>query len=367
MKSSFSLVNTKRFLTVLVVAYFIFPAAASHFVFEGKFYIYSPSQSAGDVYSALTGIFMLLWVHLLIPKTSLRYSRLVDEIATSRIFRGLYIFFFIYIILLGCYGLMLRMGGASRDELLDGMDNFLLPGMSYLLLSAAVVSVAAHSHRRLLAMVVGCVIVDMIFNGKIFSFLAAGMIFFRMDYVDLPAKTRNRIWAFVLIMGPLLLFIIGLSRISLAGASLELDLLAVLYTFASEFLGVEASAGWALDYYNSGQSAPLLTFAASLQDSYIAEIGHGLALSPVAFFLGNFGEYGVLLLVVSMLVLAFLARAARPAFTWVIFLIIALNFQHFMRHGFNVFIIKIVTQAAFFYIVAELASSRTLRTALAKK
>lgn len=366
MNSTFNLVNTKRFFTVLILAYFLFPALTSHFVFEGAFYIYSPSQSEGDLYSAIIGVFMLVWVHLLFPKTPLRYSRLVDDIATSRIFQLMYGIFFAYLIALALFGLRLRMGGASREELLDGMDNFLLPGLSYLLLSAAVASVAARTNLRLIALVIACVIVDMIFNGKIFSFLAAAMIFFRMDYAGVSRKTSNKVWRIVLLVAPAILFIIGLSRVSLSGASLELDVLTLLYTLASEFLGVEASVGWAIDYHNSGQSAALLEYAASLQDSYIREVGHGLALSPVAFFVGLFGEVGVGLLIVSMLLLAWFTRVTRPAFTWIIFLIFALNFQHFMRHGFNVFVVKIVTQACFFYLVAEIASSRTWRNTLAK-
>lgn len=361
MNDSFHLLNTKRFFIVLILAYFILPALTSHFIFEGNFYIYSESQDSGDLYSALIGVFMLLWVGIFFPKKALRYIGLVDEIATSRLFRWIYNLFMVYLLLLTLYGLKLRMGGSSREELLDGMDNFLLPGMSYLLLGAAVVSVASRSWVRLTVFVVACVIVDMTFNGKIFSFLAAATIFFRMDYAGVSRKISNRVWKIVLVVGPLLLFIIGLSRIVLSGASLEFGLLTIIYTFASEFLGVEASVGWAIDYYNSGQSASLLAFASSFQDSYISEVGHGLALSPVAFFVGNFGPVGVLFMIVSMLFLAWFTRMTRAAFTWVIFLIFALNFQHFMRHGFNVFIVKIITQALFFYMVVEVTHSPAIR------
>ena len=354
MQNRFYLHNTKRFFSLLVLAYFIFPSIASHFVFEGKFYIYSETQPLGDLYSFGIGIFLLGWIRWCVPTGPLYRNKLVEQIGQSRIFFWLYLGFHLYMLLLAMYGMRLRMSGASREDLLSGVDTFLVPGMSYLLLSASVATVAARSHWRLVCLMAMCLVIDLIFNGKIFTFLAAAIFFFRLDLLDISDKLRKRIWKGVFIVAPGLLLVTGVMRMSLGGGSLEFDLISMLYTFASEFLGVQASVAWAVDFFNSGQATTFSTYAVDLMNSYIGEVGHGLALSPVGYFVGYFGQLGLVWMVLAMFLLAIYIRVANSLISWVVFLILALNFQHFMRHGFDIFMVKVLTQSAFFCIVVQI-------------
>jgi len=353
-QNTFYLHNTKRFFSLLVVAYFIFPSIASHFIFEGKFYIYSDAQDLGDLYSFVGGVFLLAWIHWCIPSGPMYRNKLVEQVGRSRIFHWLYIGFYIYLIMLALYGIRLRMSGASREDLLNGVDNFLVPGMSYLLLGASVATVAAKSNWRIVCLMASCVIIDMIFNGKIFTFLAAAIFFFRLDLLDISEKRRKRIWKGVFIVAPTLLLMTGLMRMSLGGGSLEFDLLSMLYTFASEFLGVQASVGWAVQFFESGQATTFSTYAVDLFNSYFNEVGHGLALSPVGYFVGYFGQWGLLWMALTMFALALYVRMANSLISWVVFLIIALNFQHFMRHGVDIFLVKVLSQSVFFCMVIQI-------------
>ena len=75
----------------------------------------------------------------------------------------------------------------------------------------------------------------------------------------------------------------GFMRISLAGDDLSKDMLGFAYLFGSEFLGVQASIGWAMEYFSEGYPASFWAFGATLQDFYKSSVGHGLATSPGAF------------------------------------------------------------------------------------
>lgn len=141
-----------------------------------------------------------------------------------------------------------------------------------------------------------------------------------------------------------MLFITGLGRTSLGQGDLDASLLGIVYLFGSEFLGVQASIGWAMDYYASSYPLSFWNFGSTLENFYIASVGHGLATSPGAYLQANFGNTGPAAAIIACLIGLVLFRLSVRWLGLVAYLIIAINFQHFLRHGLDVFIVKIISQ-----------------------
>jgi hypothetical protein len=347
----FSLTTTKTFFLILVVLYFIVPSIISQYVFDNVFYIYSEYQQTGNKLSLIFGVFLIAWVLFLLPKNVSRNNPIIERISRSRLFEFSYYLFIGYLVLLACYGVHLRMGGAGRSELLDGVDHFLLPGMSFFVINCAVHCIQAKGKIKFVTLVVLCFVVDAIFNGKIFSFLAVGLIFFYLDYINADKRVTRRVLLYTLLLSFLMIVFIGLSRTFLSGGDVGTDVLSIVYLTGSEFLGVQASVGWAVSYFMNSSPTDLFTFGATLQNSYRDSVGHGLATSPVAYFVGNFGNWALPVGFAVLGILAMIIRVSRTYLSWVIFVILILNFQHFLRHGFDVFSEKLITQLFYFYLL----------------
>ena len=143
-------------------------------------------------------------------------------------------------------------------------------------------------------------------------------------------------------------------RISLAGDDLSKDMLRFAYLFGSEFLGVQASIGWAMEYFSEGYPASFWAFGATLQDFYKSSVGHGLATSPGAFLRRISAVRGYFFSIVSCAIMAMLFRICIRVVGWIVYLILAINFQHFLRHGIDVFLGKVIFQMIFVFLLAEL-------------
>jgi hypothetical protein len=352
----FSLFATKNYLILLTSAYFFLSSAIAHYLFGDVFYIYSIAQPMGDVLSVVFGLIVVGWIYLVFPRSISKTNPLIIRISKLHICP---ISYWIYLSYLGAailYGLSLRMHGAGRLDLLSGEDNFLLPGLGYILTCCGIHCIRSRSSRPLTYFVLLSLFTDAVFGGKIFSFIAVGLVFMRLDYLNLPAHKIRRIFIFVCCLGIVLITLTSVSRTLMAGESLKSGLLPEVYLAAEEFMGVQASTGWAVSYYADHLPSDLVHFVYTLQDYYIASVGHGLGVSPTAWFVGNFGNWGILVGTGSLLGVAALLRWARRYLSWIVILILSLNYQHFLRHGFNIFLQKFIAQIVFFVILDQMAA-----------
>jgi len=344
---------TRILFVGLIFLYFVLPVAISEFIFDNTFYIYSSFQSHANAYSLIYGLLFGLFIIILFKASpSLAYKKVTIRLKKWRGARFAYYAMVIYSIVLLLYGMKLRLLGSSREDLLSGMDDFLLPGMSMLLLFASVFAVCNANRAQFYGLFALFLAIDVTFNGKIFSFLALILFFARIDYIRPSRRAIIQAFTFWFGFGLILLFLSGLTRISLAGDDLNVNAAGIAYLFGSEFLGVQASIGWGMDYFNHGQPFALWNFGSILQEFYITNVGHGLATSPGAFFQANFGVGGPFVALLACLIGLVVFRASARWIGFVAYLIIAINFQHFLRHGIDVFLVKILSQMIFAILVA---------------
>lgn len=346
---------TRALFIILLFFYFIIPAVISSLVFNNEFYIYSRLQSSANSYSIAYGILFSLFVYVIF-KSSLG---LAQKKATLRLvkWRGTSFSYYVmmaYSLVLILYGFELRSLGASREDLLGGIDAFLLPGMSLILLFASLFAVTKATRLQFYSLFALFLLIDIAFNGKIFSFLALVLFFVRLDLTHPSRRAIIRAFAFWAALGLLMLLLTGLMRISLAGDDLNFNAIGIAYLFGSEFLGVQASIGWGMDYFAQGYPIALWNFGSALQEFYITSVGHGLATSPGAFLQANFGDLGPIVAVFGCLLGLIVFRFSARSLGLVVYLIVAINFQHFLRHGLDVFMLKLLSQMIVAILVAIL-------------
>ncbi|HEY6529178.1 MAG TPA: hypothetical protein VIZ65_10825 [Cellvibrionaceae bacterium] len=349
---------TRALLILLLILYFWVPALVSALIFDNEFYIYSNSQENANILSYIYGAIFISWSYLLFRPTKGFLSNRAAAKLTN--WKGLPIAYFTmltYGLALLVQGQRIRGTGATREELLDGMDDFLLPGMGLLLLLTSVYCVARATRLQFYGMFLIFLLIDITYNGKIFSFLALILFFMRLDYFRPPTNLIIKAFLFWGLLGLSMLLFSGLMRLSLAGDDLSTDMIGVAYLFGSEFLGVQASIGWAMEYFAEGYPMSFWAFGATLQDFYKSSVGHGLATSPGAFFEANFGNAGPFLAIFGSAITLMLFQISVRVLGWIVYLIVAINFQHFLRHGIDVFLGKVIFQMIFAILVAGLTGS----------
>ena len=348
---------SRTLLILLVFVYFIVPVPVSEFIFENEFYIYSNLQTIANRLSLVYGGLFTVWVYLLFKPTR---TYLSNGAATRLVnwpgMRVAYFGMIVYSVLLILYGQQLRTSGASREDLLGGMDEFLLPGMSLLLLGSSIFAVSKANRWQFYSLFFIFLLIDVTYNGKIFSFIALILFFVRIDCADSTTRTIIKAFAFWAVFGVSMLLLSGLTRISLAGDDLTINAIGIAYLFGSEFLGVQASIGWGVDYFAKGYPQTFWTFGATLEQFYKSSVGHGLATSPGAFFEANFGSGGPFMAILACGISLMVFRLSARSLGWVAYLVVAINFQHFLRHGIDVFMSKVISQMIFAIIIAKLAS-----------
>ena len=354
---------SRALLVLLLIFYFIIPVPVSEIIFKNDFYIYSKLQDKANTLSLLYGAIFIFWVCLLFRQKKPSLNCLASTRLVS--WMGLRVAYFamlVYALMVFFYGQKLRVMGASRADLLDGMDNFLFPGMGLLLMLASVFCVAKASRLQFYSIFLTFLLVDMTYNGKIFSFLAMILFFLRLDYINPSRKTILKAFGLWGALGVLILFFSGLMRMTLAGDDLNSDVVGVAYLFGSEFLGVQASIGWAMEYFLQSYTTTFWAFGSTLQDFYISSVGHGLATSPAAFFEANFGSAGPFVAIFGCCMALIFFRISERVLGWVAYLIVAINFQHFLRHGIDVFLGKVIFQMIFAIVIAALATGHFKRS-----
>lgn len=345
-----SLKATRFVLLAITIAYFFVPVVVYPLVGD-DFYVYSSRQSQTIGMTVIFGIATSLFV--LGVTRSGRAPPVPGETLLYQL-GGVYYITLAHATGLAIYGAYLRGQGLDRFELLEAQTALLFPGFGPICLLGCVHAIFSATWRKLLLLTLVFVLTDIMFMGKIFTFIAAGALAVRWDR---SGRDFRLLHAIVFVFAGALFVA---SVYALRALSGDQSVLIDFYTFFSEFIGVQASVGWAMQFYGSTASAggaSLFNFVLTLDEYYYDIVGHGLALSPVAYFYGLFGPLW-LPLAASYLLLAYVwFRVAWASLGYVALFLLAYNYQHLMRHGVDIFTMKVLTQTLFLVFVLKLIPS----------
>lgn len=319
--------------------YFVLPIGIQYIVGE-SFYIYSSYQFQ------VTGITLSFFGGLILFIAFLRagvkkypYTRSIPPDKYS--FKIFFYINMIYLIIIVVRGILFRMQGATREYLLEYISAQLIPGYGYLLLLAGIAIIYLKNDKLLYYFVAVCLIVDLIYQGKIFSTNAVMVAMFYLD--DKKVKISFKKLLVIGASGFGFLFIIFAIRAIGSGDNPLMS----IYSLFSEFMGVNATIGWGYDYYKSNMPMVLSGFDLILQDFYIRTSGHGLALSPAAYFVGNFGDKCLFVSAFYLIAIYCFYRITSMVIGRFALFVFMYDFIHLLRHGPNLFLSKSITHILF--------------------
>ncbi|WP_313187908.1 hypothetical protein [Sphingobacterium siyangense] len=316
--------------------YFILPLVLQSFV-GPEFYIFSKEQN--NVYFENITFYLLLVVFLFVLSSSMIHSPWVVNRPTTTVNYFIIAITFIYLIFVFGKGLILSRNGVPREELLEIISSQLVPGFGYLLLACFFSIIRLRKSYLLVAFGLLALSLDVVYQGKIFVTNALMLTMFFLDNNRIKL-TFFRVVSFVLIGFGFLAFIFILRSFSAGENNAAIG----VYTYFSEFMGVNATSGWAKEYAANGGAHGFFNFDPILQKFYIGSVGHGLAISPVAYFIGNFGDYFYLIIFIYFLVLFLIFYFSSYILGRFCFFILVYNFIHLLRHGPDIFLYKCFLQ-----------------------
>lgn len=354
--SDYSYKYSITIITLFSALYFIIPYLLEPFVGD-DFYVYSHYQSETFIYSLFCFISLIFCTYIVTQKaehfTNIACPR--PSLQTCKIIFWLNFIYLIKIILIGILA-----NGADRITLLGLISKQLFPGYGYILLLVLISIIHIKRDKYLFLFFSTCVIIDILYHGKIFSTYALMLTMFYLD--DKKIKLTIRRLLLIGVLGITFLFSIFIIRAITSGSGFILN----IYSFFSEFIGVNATIGWGYEYTENNLPPSFTEYDSVLQNYYIQEVGHGLALSPVAYFLGNFGHkfsffigwtlYILLLLIIYSITIRFIGRYAL--------LILLYNFIHLLRHGPDIFLSNSITQSIFLIAILIAFSSINKKSVL---
>jgi hypothetical protein len=319
--------------------YLILPIGIQYFI-GANFYLYSNSQHLQNFASIFSYIILCFFVFLATKSlNSMTHKNTAKNTPDFSIF--VYINYLLVLNII-VTGLILRINGAGRMELVEALHADLFPGYSLILLAAVLSSILRKNSFHLGAFTVLSIAIDFIYMGKLYSFISFMAWVF---YLDINQVKITYSKAFILaILGFGFLFAIFFSRSFVTDG--EISIISA-YSIFSEFLGVNASIGWAAEYSNNSLPIQLNDFSTALEPTFIAQVGHGLALSFPAYFIGNFGVYWVPFMLLYFLIVFISIYLANKNLGPILIFVILYNYQHLMRHGPDIFIYKILFQIVF--------------------
>lgn len=333
-QKNYSYNYSRALLSGLAFLYLVLPLAFPY-LSGSDFYIYSNEQ-LNIIHISLFSFFLAFIFAEAIFRIRFNSRKLcvTNSISDTSIF--IYVSYVLMILIIFS-GLQLRAAGLGRMELVEAIHAASIPGYGLILLLAGL-SIALNSKtKHLIIFIIFSMIIDFIYMGKIYSYMALIILFFYLDHKNVKFSLIRLMQ--ITILGLFFLLVIFTSRASASG---ELEGIFAAYTFASEFVGVNSTIGWALEYNALGLPSQFLDFGSRLEDFYISKVGHGLALAFPAYFIGNFGDYwfvGQFLYFFSIaLALLFLVKY----FGHIVMFIILFNSQHLFRHGPDIFLQKIL-------------------------
>jgi hypothetical protein len=329
-------------LAILIVfsfLYFVIPIGIQYIVGE-SFYIYSSYQFQ------VTGITLYFFggivLFIVFLKARVKINPCTRSIPPDKY--SFKIFFYInmiYLIIIVIRGISFRIQGVTREYLLEYISAQLIPGYGYLLLLAGIAVIYLKSDKLLYYFIAICLIIDLIYQGKIFSTNAVMVTMFYLDEKKLKISFKRLL--IIATCGFGFLFIIFTIRSIGNGGNALIN----IYSLFSEFMGVNATIGWGYDYYKSNMPMALSGFDLILQEFYIGISGHGLALSPAAYFVGNFGDGYLFMSPFYLIVLYFFYRISSMIIGRFALFVFMYDFIHLLRHGPNLFLAKSIAHLLF--------------------
>lgn len=243
---------------------------------------------------------------------------------------GYYIYFF-YLIFLVFLGLFLRLMGTERGVLLEILSSTFLQGMG-IVMALFYLKFIKSDKKNIITIAVMFCIIDILFMGKQYFISLITVLIFLADYHSYKIK----LFHLLIIFGAsvLFIFIINFSR----GDFSQID----LFSSLMEFRGVISSIQFASPNVSIFD---LNDFRAKVARECFDNFGYNLAFHPLMYLRSITAYTSLNIVIYSVLVFSVFKLMVRLLGAYAV-LIVALNFIHFLRHGIDLFLIKIVFQSA---------------------
>lgn len=346
-QQSYSFSYSILILIGLAFLYLVLPLVLQYLVGE-EFYIFSKYQFS--VASASAFFFLSLSAMILLLSKKVKITTYLGLSRPSdRLCKLIFLLNFAYLIIVLVRGILLRSNGISREELLNVVSSQLIPGYGYLLLITSLCIIYLKDKWYLAAFLVLAFSIDIVYQGKIFATVGLMITMFYLD----NTKYRFSVWRILMLalcgFGFLTLIFV-IRSINAEGGTPNDDLVTV-YTFFSEFMGVNATAGWGYEYFSLHLPRNLFNFDPVLQKYYLSSVGHGLAISPVGYLFGNFGNYYILAAIVYLICVFGLFYISSKIIGRYVIFVFMYNYIHLLRHGPDIFLYKCVLQIIFLTFV----------------
>jgi len=249
------------------------------------------------------------------------YGRFSENIGYN-----IYIFYLVFLLFLGFF---LRLIGTERGDLLGILSSTFIQGMGIILILFYLKFIKSNKKVIILVSILFCII-DVLFMGKQYFISLVTILIFLADCNSFKIKVLHLM--LILVVSVLFVFIINLSR----GDFSEID----LFSSLMEFRGVLSSIQFANhDISIFGLSA----FRTSVENSSVDTYGYNLAFHPLMFFRSISDSASLGIILYSTFIFFLLKLMIRTIGGYAV-LIISLNFIHFLRHGIDLFVIKIIFQ-----------------------
>jgi hypothetical protein len=316
--------------------YFILPLFLQNIVGQ-DFYIYSKYQSS--VYFENIFFYSFLLIFLILLSSKMLYKPWILNRPSKAVNYIVIFLTFFYLFIVFYHGFALNRAGLAREELLEIISSQLVPGFGYLLLGCFFSILRINKVYLLAAFAALALSLDVAYQGKIFVTNALMLTMFFLDNRKVKL-TIFRAIGFAAIGFGFMAFIFLLRSFHAGEGNAAVG----VYTYFSEFMGVNASSGWAKEYEIAGGATGFFDFDPVLQKYYIGSVGHGLAISPVAYFIGNFGSYFYLAVILYFVGLFFMFYFSSYVLGRFCFFIFLYNLIHLLRHGPDIFFYKCFLQ-----------------------
>jgi hypothetical protein len=237
--------------------------------------------------------------------------------------------YFNYLVILVLLGLSLRLLGFGRSDLLRILSLTFIQGMGIVLLFFYLRFIRIAKMKYLIIAILS-IFIDLLFMGKQYFISLVTISVYLFDLYNIKIKVRHIF--FSLGISTFFVFVVNFTR----GDFDSID----LFSSLMEFRGVVSSIQF---NYEGFSYTDFDRLRALVELNSVDTYGYNLAFHPILFF-RSIGENTVGIIVAYSLVaylIVYLAVRLSGVFG---VMIIALNFIHFLRHGIDLFIIKVLVQ-----------------------
>jgi hypothetical protein len=322
---------TYLFLLLLVFLYGLIPIGIAS-ILGADFFI-------GEVYGKDLTIDILIWTiaSALFLSPLLKYNIKSPRFNIyGKIFQIIgFRIYFIYLFFLIVLGIYLRFSGFQRGGLLSILSSTFIQGMGVVML---LFYLRLINNKKSTIFFIGLVfiLIDILFMGKQYFIALLTLIFYIIDFKSYRISLSQLL--LMLSIAILFVYIINFTR----GDFLEID----FYSTLMEFRGVISS----IQFARPGLGIlDLNNFRSMIEKECFDIYGYNLAFHPILYFRSLGDSFLVSLTFFSILSFAFLKLSIRFLGIYGV-LIFTLNFIHYLRHGIDIFFIKIIVQSLLVFL-----------------